>query len=92
MKPIDAGLVPEGLIPAVGYIRMSTDDQKDSPERQRGEIVAMAKRDGYHILRWYEDHGITGSGKKKRSDFLQLMTDVTGGTFKAILVDEPSRF
>ncbi|MFO0913389.1 MAG: recombinase family protein [Pirellulales bacterium] len=34
--------------PAVGYIRMSTDKQEDSPEQQRAEIGKPAQRDGYH--------------------------------------------
>ncbi len=80
------------LIPAVGYIRMSTDDQKDSPERQRGEIVDMAQRCGYQILRWYEDHGLTGTESKNRPEFQRMMKDAPKREFKAILVWEPSRF
>lgn len=38
--------------PAVGYIRMSTDKQEDSPARQRRDIEEMAKRHGYRILTW----------------------------------------
>ena len=49
------------LKPAVGYIRMSTDQQQDSPARQRRDIEALAKRLGYHIIDWYEDHGLTGT-------------------------------
>jgi DNA invertase Pin-like site-specific DNA recombinase len=30
--------------PAVGYIRMSTDRQENSPDRQRREIKALADR------------------------------------------------
>ncbi len=80
------------LIPAVGYIRMSTDDQKDSPERQRGEIVTMAERSGYRIIRWYEDHGISGTESKNRPQFQQMLKDAPKREFKAILVYEPSRF
>ena len=58
-----------GLIPAAGYVRMSTDDQNDSPDRQRHEIQALAERDGYEILRWYEDHGISGTASKNRPGF-----------------------
>ncbi|QDT05323.1 hypothetical protein K227x_37230 [Rubripirellula lacrimiformis] len=32
------------LTPAVGYIRMSTDRQENSPERQRREIEQLAIR------------------------------------------------
>jgi len=38
--------------PVVGYIRMSTDKQEDSPARQRRDIEEMAKRHGYRILTW----------------------------------------
>jgi DNA invertase Pin-like site-specific DNA recombinase len=82
----------QGLIPAVGYIRMSTDDQKDSPERQRGEIVALAQRDGYQILRWYEDHGLTGTESKNRPGFQKLMADLPKREFKTVLMYEQSRF
>jgi DNA invertase Pin-like site-specific DNA recombinase len=47
--------------PAAGYIRMSIYKQEDSPARQRQDIEALAKRLGYHIIRWYEDHGLTGT-------------------------------
>ena len=41
---------------AVGYIRMSTDQQQDSPERQRRDIEAMPLKSNYKIIKWYEDH------------------------------------
>ena len=34
-------------IPAVGYVRMSTDQQQDSPARQRSDIQKLAQRMGY---------------------------------------------
>ena len=37
------------LIPAVSYIRMSSDHQEASPEQQRAEIAKLAERDGYRI-------------------------------------------
>ena len=80
------------LIPAVGYIRMSTDDQKNSPERQRDEVLALAKREGFEIIRWYEDLGISGGESKNRPQFQNMMKDVSKREFKSILVYEPSRF
>lgn len=71
---------------------MSTDDQKESPERQREEIIAMANRDGYAILRWYEDHGLTGTESSNRPEFQRMMADVPKRNFKAILLYEQSRF
>ena len=47
--------------PAVGYIRMSTDRQVNSPDRQRREINGLAEREGYRITKWDEDHGLTGT-------------------------------
>lgn len=79
------------MTPAVGYIRMSTDRQEDSPERQRRQIVEYAERNGYKILRWYEDHGMTGTESKKRADYLQLLEDAQGRTFQAVLISEQSR-
>jgi hypothetical protein len=52
--------------PAVGYTRMSTDRQENSPDRQRREIKALADREGYRITKWYEDHGLTGTESANR--------------------------
>ena len=62
---------------AVGYIRMSSDQQEASPARQKSEIEQLADREGYKIIRWYEDRGLTGT---------------KSGTFQAILMNEQSRF
>jgi site-specific DNA recombinase len=79
------------LIPAAAYVRMSTDRQEDSPERQRRDINELAERDGYEIIKWYEDHGKTGTESRKRTDFQKLLKDAKGGTFKAVLLTESSR-
>lgn len=79
------------LVPAAGYIRMSTDRQEDSPERQRVEINSLAKREGYRIVCWYEDHGKTGTKSANRPQFQKLLVDASRGEFKAVLVHEASR-
>ncbi|QDU76891.1 hypothetical protein Pan97_39480 [Bremerella volcania] len=78
-------------VPAVGYIRMSTDQQQDSPARQRKDIEALADRAGYKIVRWYEDHGLTGTESNNRKDFQRLLGDAKGGAFRAVLLSEQSR-
>jgi site-specific DNA recombinase len=78
--------------PAVGYIRMSTDRQENSPERQRREIKALAEREGYRITKWYEDHGLTGTESANRPEFQSLLRDAEKGRFVAILLHEQSRF
>ncbi len=81
------------LKPAVGYIRMSTDKQEDSPEQQRAEITKLAKREGYRVLRWYEDHGISGAKTHKRPEFRSMIRDAESrGDFKAILCWDQDRF
>lgn len=83
---------PKQLTTAVGYIRMSTDKQEDSPQRQRGEIEAMAKRDGFNIIAWYEDHGLTGTESANRPEFQKLLKDAQARQFSAVLLYESSRF
>lgn len=82
----------KSLIPAVGYIRMSTDRQEHSPERQRAEIIEMAERDGYNIIKWYEDHGLTGTESANRPEFQRLLQNASDGRFQVILLYEQSRF
>jgi len=79
------------LKPAVGYIRMSTDQQQDSPERQRRDIEAMALQSNYRIIKWYEDHGQTGTESNKRKKFQKLLVDAKAGSFVAVLLSEQSR-
>lgn len=76
--------------PAVGYIRMSTDQQQDSPARQRQDINALADRQGFKIIRWYEDHGLIGTESSKRREFQKLLGDAKAGAFAAVLVSEQS--
>ena len=79
--------------PAVGYIRMSTDKQEDSPEQQKAEINKLAKRERYRIIRWYEDHGISGAKTHKRPKFRRMIRDAEErGDFKAILCWDQDRF
>ena len=78
---------------AVGYIRMSSDKQEESPEQQREEILKLAKKHGYRVIRWYEDHAVSGVKTLKRKQFLQMIEDVKKrGDFKAILCWDQDRF
>ncbi len=80
------------LMPAVGYIRMSTDRLENSPDRQRREINGLAEREGYRISKWYEDHGMTGTKSANRPEFQALLRDAERGRFEAILLHKQSRF
>ena len=80
------------MINAVGYIRMSSDKQEASPEQQRKEIIALAERDGYRIIRWYVDEGISGDATEKRLDFQRMTKDSARREFQAILCWDQDRF
>ncbi len=85
--------MPVKLKPAVGYIRMSTDKQEDSPAQQRAEILKLAKRFSYRVVRWYEDHAISGAKTHKRKQFRQMIRDAEEiGDFRAILCWDQDRF
>jgi len=79
-------------IPAVGYVRMSSDKQEASPQQQRDEIESLAEGK-YRIIRWYQDDGISGAEAAKRVGFQQLITDATErADFSAILCWDQDRF
>lgn len=82
----------KGPLSAVGYVRMSTDRQQDSPDRQRQLIAERARRDGYLIVAWYVDEAQTGTESKKRLDFQRLISDARLGKFQAVIYSEQSRF
>ena len=77
------------LIPAVGYIRMSTGKQDKSPAQQKKELRKFAKEHGDKILAFYEDSGISGDAKLKRTQFWKLIRDAEKGAgFEVVLVDQ----
>ena len=72
------------------YVRMSTDKQEDSPERQRGQIDPHCERKGYVVVRRYEDLGERG-WSDERPQFNQMLADAHRSLFDVIVVDEMSR-
>lgn len=97
---------PNDLIPAVGYLRKSTrgevDDgsgkraerQERSIPQQKKEITALAQRNGYRIVRWYADPGISGWKRGlQRPDFEKMIRDAEEqADFVAVLCDNVDRF
>lgn len=80
-------------VPAVGYVRMSSDKQDASPKQQRQEIQKLADREGYVIVRWYEDLAISGDDTGRRINFQQMIHDAAElRDFKAILCWDQDRF
>jgi len=81
------------LIPAVSYIRMSSDLQEASPDQQRKEVDKLAAKLGYRLVREYFDEGISGDATEKRKDFLRMVKDAEEkGDFAAILCWDQDRF
>ena len=81
-------------IPAVAYVRMSTDHQKYSTENQLDIIRNYATARGLQILRVFEDSGRSGLRLDGRKALQNLMAEVRTGAadFKAILVYDVSRW
>ena len=81
-------------IPAVAYVRMSTDHQKYSTENQLDIIRSYAAARGLQILRVFEDSGRSGLRLDGREALQNLMAEVQSGkaNFKAILVYDVSRW
>ena len=80
------------LIPAVSYVRMSDAKQEASPDQQRAEIVKLAERHGYQLIREYLDSAISGDRTEKRVAFRQMREDARQGNFKAVLCWDQDRF
>ena len=85
-------IAPEKLTPAVAYVRMSTDKQDESPARQRERIEQYAKQNGFNLLQWYFDSGISGAATEKRVEFLRMVErGVAKRDFVAVLVENIDR-
>lgn len=84
----------EQSMPAVAYVRMSTDHQKYSTENQLDIIRNYATARGLQILRVFEDSGRSGLRLDGREALQNLMAEVQSGQadFKAILVYDVSRW
>jgi DNA invertase Pin-like site-specific DNA recombinase len=85
--------VPNGLR-AAQYVRMSTDNQKYSPENQRTAIAAYAAVRGITIVRSYADEGRSGLTIIERAGLNDLIQDVQEkrADFDCILVYDVSRW
>jgi DNA invertase Pin-like site-specific DNA recombinase len=73
---------------------MSTEDQQYSIANQRSRIREYAQRQGFNIVKTYEDPGKSGVVIKHRKGLSALLKDVFSGEagFKAILVYDVSRW
>ena len=79
-------------IAAVGYLRRSTRKQEKSIADQKRAIEQWADGQGYRIVRWYIDDGISGDSTEQRADFLRMRSDTERGDFEAVLCWDQDRF
>jgi DNA invertase Pin-like site-specific DNA recombinase len=84
----------EDLVPAVQYVRMSTEHQKYSTENQSDTISNYAQHHGMKIIRTYADDGKSGLRIDGRDALKRLIADVESGQadFEVILVYDISRW
>jgi DNA invertase Pin-like site-specific DNA recombinase len=87
-------IAPDRLIPAVEYVRMSTDMQIFSIDAQQKVIAEFAREHGYEVLRTYADPGQSGLGLRGRKALRTLLSDVLKPQrdFSAILIRDVSRW
>jgi site-specific DNA recombinase len=91
-KVTDAVSSIAGLIAAVAYYRMSSDEQTESIPAQRTQVEAWAAKNGYFIIREYIDDGISGNDTKRRKGFLEMIAAAQTGEFQAIICWHQNRF
>lgn len=76
----------------VAYMRVSTDDQLLSPEGQRADIEAWASREGYTVVAWHLDDGVSGGLEiDQRPALAAAMRDVAEGRATALVVTKRDR-
>lgn len=81
---------------AVGYVRVSTDNQvgddKFGIEAQRQSILLYANDNGYNIVKWYIEKGISGT-KENRPELDKIMfgEEVTNPPYEAVIVAKSDR-
>ncbi len=77
----------------VAYCRVSTDkeDQLNSMETQKQFFLEYAEKNNHTLVDVYADEGISGTKKKNRKKFLQLMKDAETGLFEMVVVKDISR-
>lgn len=77
------------------YVRVSTDDVKQttSYELQKKYYEDfVVHHPNWTLVRIYADEGISGTSRKKRKDFNQMIADAKAGMFDMIICKNVSRF
>ena len=73
------------------YARVSTEDKGQDTENQLIQLREFCKARNYEIYKEYTEQ-VTGTGKKKREVFEQMLEDARKGKFQVLLVWSYDRF
>lgn len=77
------------------YVRLSQDREGNElgVERQRGDCMERAAREGWTVVETYQDNDISASSKstKARPDYARMLADADAGKFARILSYSNSR-
>lgn len=80
---------------AVGYVRVSTNgqvgDDKFGIESQKQQITEYAVENGYTIVKWYADEGVSGVKDDRPALNEILYGDVSNPPFEAVIVAKTDR-
>lgn len=81
---------------AVGYVRVSTEgqvgDDRFGIDSQKAQILQYASDNGYKIVQWYEEDGVSGV-KEDRPALNKILygDDVTNPPFEAVIIAKTDR-
>lgn len=77
---------------AVGYLRVSTDEQTLGPEAQRAALVAWCERNGCNLVAVHTDQGVSGGAEiDKRPGLLAALADLRAHHAGVLLVAKRDR-
>ena len=82
------------MIEAVGYLRWSglSQGDGDSFDRQKEDIESFAAKNGYRVIRYYIDDGVTGKAdENSRPAFQEMVSDLLGNGCRVIIVERLQR-
>lgn len=77
----------------VAYLRVSTDDKGQDPNRQRDVVQAWAERHGHEVASWHIDEGTSGATDPLKRQFVIEAIDSANATkADAIVVESVDRW
>lgn len=77
---------------AVGYIRVSTEDQELSPDAQRHQLEGWCAREGVELVSVHVDHGVSGAADLgKRPGLAEAIADLRAQQAGILIVSRLDR-